>query len=98
MQDQDKAAGEHNPFTNMGMIKFWAISTIVYLAFPVSLIVSYIVFGPLLTKITCWRLDSRFSTTATCGDRGFDCFDLGNFSLSWADCCGLVWRLTATKG
>ena len=50
MQDQDKAAGEHNPFTNMGMIKFWAISTIVYLAFPVSLILSYIAFGPLFTK------------------------------------------------
>ena len=50
MQDQDKAAGEHNPFKNMGMIKFWAISTIAYLTFPLSLIVSYIVFGPLLTK------------------------------------------------
>ena len=34
----------------MGMIRFWAISTIVYLTFPVSLIVSYIAFGPLLTK------------------------------------------------
>ena len=34
----------------MGMIKFWAISTIVYLTFPLSLIVSYIVFGSLLTK------------------------------------------------
>ena len=50
MQDQDKADGEHNPFTAMGMIKFWAISTIVYLTFPVSLIVSYIAFGPILTK------------------------------------------------
>jgi len=50
MQDQDKAAGEHNPFTDMGMIKFWAISTIVYLTFLVSLIVNYIAFGPILTK------------------------------------------------
>ena len=50
MQDQDKATGKHNPFTKMGMIQFWAISTIVYLTFPVSLIVSYIAFGPLLTK------------------------------------------------
>jgi hypothetical protein len=50
MKDQDKAMGEHNPFAKMGMIQFWAISTIVYLAFPVSLIVSYIAFGPLLTK------------------------------------------------
>ena len=42
--------GEHYPFTKMGMIQFWAISTIVYLAFPVLFIVSYIAFGPLLTK------------------------------------------------
>ena len=50
MQDQDKAAGEHNPFAKMGMIQFWAISTIVYLTFPVSLILRYIAFVPLLTK------------------------------------------------
>ncbi len=50
MQNQDEAGGEHNPFTDMGMIKFWAISTTVYLTFPVSLIVSYIAFGRTLTK------------------------------------------------
>jgi len=50
MQEQVKVVGEHNPFTKMGIIKFWAISTIVYLTFPVSLIVSYIAFGPLLTR------------------------------------------------
>ena len=50
MQYQYKAAGEHNPFAKMGMIQFWAISTIVYLTFPVSLILRYIAFGPLLTK------------------------------------------------
>ena len=50
MQEQVKAVGEHNPFTKMGIVKFWAISTIVYLTFPVSLVVSYIAFGPLLTK------------------------------------------------
>ena len=50
MQDQDKALGEHNPFAKMGMIQFWAISTIVYLTFPVSLILRYIAFVPLLTK------------------------------------------------
>jgi len=32
------------------MIKFWAISTIVYLTFPVSLIISYIAFWSLFTK------------------------------------------------
>ena len=50
MQEQVKVVGEHNPFTKMGIIKFWAISTIVYLTFPVSLILSYIAFGPLFTK------------------------------------------------
>ena len=50
MQEQVKAVGEHNPFATMGMIQFWAISMIVYLTFPVSLIFSYIAFGPLLTK------------------------------------------------
>jgi len=42
--------GGHNPFTKKGMIQFWTISTIVCLTFPVSLIVSYIAFGPILTK------------------------------------------------
>ncbi|MDC1408294.1 PTS beta-glucoside transporter subunit IIABC [Candidatus Puniceispirillum sp.] len=42
--------GEHNPFAKMGMIQFWAISTIVYLIFPVSFILSYIAFGSLFTK------------------------------------------------
>ena len=32
------------------MTQFWAISTVVYLTFPVSLNVSYIAFGPILTK------------------------------------------------
>ena len=50
MEDQDRAAGKHNPFTKMGMTQFWAISTVVYLTFPVSLNVSYIAFGPILTK------------------------------------------------
>ena len=50
MQEQVKAVGEHNPFIKMGMIKFWVISTIVYLIFAVSLIVSCIAFGPLFAK------------------------------------------------
>jgi len=48
MRDKDKI--EVNPFKEMGMIKFWMISTLVYLTFPVSLIVSYLMFGPVLTK------------------------------------------------
>lgn len=55
--------GEHNPFTKMGMIQFWAISTIVYLTLPVSLIVSYIAFGPLLTKQLVTALIQDFLQT-----------------------------------
>ncbi|MDA8855851.1 PTS beta-glucoside transporter subunit IIABC [Alphaproteobacteria bacterium] len=63
MQDQDKAAGKHNPFTKMGTIQFWAISTIVYLTFPVSLIVSHIACGPLLTKQLITALIQDFLQT-----------------------------------
>jgi hypothetical protein len=63
MKDQEKAAGEHNPFADLGMIKFWAISTIVYLTFPVSLIVSCIVFGSLLTKQLVTALIQGFLRT-----------------------------------
>ena len=47
---QDKGKIEVNAFKEMGMIKFWMISTLVYLTFPVSLIISYLMFGPVLTK------------------------------------------------
>ena len=47
----------------MGIIKFWAISTIVYLTFPVSLIVSYIAFGPVLTKQLVTALIQDFLQT-----------------------------------
>jgi hypothetical protein len=47
---QHKGKIEVNPFKEMGMIKFWMISTLVYLTFPVSLVVSYVKFGPVLTK------------------------------------------------
>ena len=63
MQDQDKAAGKYNPFAKMGMIQFWAISTIVYPTFPVSLIVSYIACGPLLTKQLITALIQDFLQT-----------------------------------
>ena len=36
MRDKDKI--EVNPFKEMGIIKFWMISTLVYLTSPVSLI------------------------------------------------------------
>ena len=47
----------------MGMIQFWAISTIVYLTFPVSLFVSYIACGPLLTNQLITALIQDFLQT-----------------------------------
>ena len=39
-----------NPFATMGMIKFWSLSTIFYMTFPLSLVISYLNLGPLETK------------------------------------------------
>jgi len=47
---RDKGKIEVNPFKEMGMIKFWMISTLVYLTFPVSLVFIYVKFGLMLTK------------------------------------------------
>ena len=47
----------------MGIIKFWAISTIVYLTFPVLLVVSYIACGSLLTKQLITALFQDFLQT-----------------------------------
>jgi hypothetical protein len=98
MQDQVKAVGEHNPFTKMGIVKFWAISTIVYLTFPVSLIVSYIAFGPTFDQTACYRLCFRIFCKPACCDRGFDYSDLGNRSLFGTHTGWMVWWVTATTG
>jgi hypothetical protein len=47
---RDKGKIEVNPFKEMGMIKFWMISTLAYMTFPVSLVFSYVMFRPVLTK------------------------------------------------
>ena len=60
---QHKGKMEVNPFKEMGMIKFWMISTLVYLTFPVSLVVSYVMFGPVLTKQVISALIQDFLQT-----------------------------------
>jgi len=40
----DKGKIEVNPFKEMGMIKFWMMSTLVYLTFLVLFVVSYVMF------------------------------------------------------
>ena len=60
---QHKGKIEVNPFKKMGMIKFWMISTLVYLTFPVSLVVSYVMFGPVLSKQLISALTQDFLQT-----------------------------------
>ena len=43
-------ATEMNPFTSMGLIKFWLISTVFYLTFPISLGICFVVLGPRRTR------------------------------------------------
>jgi hypothetical protein len=39
-------ATDSNPFASMGLIKFWLISTLFYLTFPISLGICFVVLGP----------------------------------------------------
>ena len=43
-------ATDSNPFASMGLIKFWLISTLFYLTFPISLGISFVVLGPRRTR------------------------------------------------
>ena len=39
-----------NPFSEMGFIKFWIVSTVFWFSFPVSLVVCYLAMGQIKTK------------------------------------------------
>ena len=39
-----------NPFSEMGFIKFWIVSTVFWFSFPVSLVLCYLVMGQVKTK------------------------------------------------
>jgi fatty acid desaturase len=56
-------ADTENPFATMGMIKFWVLSTIFYITFPVSLAISYIALGPQKTKQLMRALVTDFLQT-----------------------------------
>ena len=46
-QDSKTIAGdETNPFSNMGFLKFWILSTFFYLTFPLSLLIAFLLLGP----------------------------------------------------
>ena len=41
---------DEDPFKDMGLIKFWVVSTLFWMTFPISLVVSYISIGSVKTK------------------------------------------------
>ena len=41
---------DEDPFKDMGFIKFWIVSTLFWMTFPISLVVSYISIGSVRTK------------------------------------------------
>ena len=97
MQEQVKTAGKHNPFTKMWIIKFCAISTIVYLTFPVSIIVSYIAVGPIFNKQLVIALVQDFLQILLVAIGVLIFMILGNLSLSRADGGWMVWRVNTIK-
>ena len=42
--------GVENPFSEMGFIKFWIVSTVFWFSFPVSLVLCYLAMGQVKTK------------------------------------------------
>ena len=41
---------DENPFKDMGFIKFWIVSTVFWVSFPVSLVLCYLALGSVKTK------------------------------------------------
>ena len=41
---------DENPFSKMGFIKFWIVSTAFWFSFPVSLVLCYLAMGRVRTK------------------------------------------------
>ena len=41
---------DSNPFASMGLIKFWLVSTLFYLTFPISFGICFVVLGPRRTR------------------------------------------------
>ena len=52
MNDTKREVSEkdEDPFKDMGFIKFWVVSTLFWMTFPISLVVSYISIGSIKTK------------------------------------------------
>ena len=47
---QSRKKDVKNPFSEMGFIKFWIVSTVFWFSFPVSLVLCYLAMGQVKTK------------------------------------------------
>jgi len=47
---QKSKKDDENPFKEMGFIKFWIVSTVFWLSFPVSLALCFLAIGQVRTK------------------------------------------------
>ena len=54
---------DENPFKEMGFIKFWVVSTLFWMFFPISLAVCYVSIGSLRTKQLVKALVNDFLQT-----------------------------------
>jgi len=59
MQSRD----DENPFKEMGFIKFWVVSTLFWMFFPISLALCYVLIGSLRTKQLVKALVNDFLQT-----------------------------------
>ena len=52
MNDERQLAQQDgkNPFSDMGFIQFWVVSTIFWMTFPASVVLCYLTMGPFRTK------------------------------------------------
>ena len=52
MDNKTQIRNKHveNPFSEMGFIKFWIVSTVFWFSFPVSLVLCYLAMGQEKTK------------------------------------------------
>jgi len=69
--DQQEDAGrrpvmpekEHNPFAEMGFVRFWLVSMLFWMFFPGSLVACYLALGPIRTKQLIKALINDFLQT-----------------------------------
>jgi hypothetical protein len=63
LQNSSEPQDDKNPFKDMGFIRFWVVSTVFYLTFPISLLICYLTMGSVRTKQLLLALVNDFLQT-----------------------------------